>query len=263
MSDALVVLGAGAPPRAKDRRPGAPWRWASQLAGTAVLGQWSFYGIFRCPFVVPFVSCESCPVITCHGRLLTLFWGFWLALPVAALLVGRAFCGWACPGGLVNRLLGAIAPLRPRADRLAPRVAAAGAIAALAWAGHAFYTLGQERVAVPIRVGGLLESVALTFQHATSPWLVRTWIVLAVVACGIVVAHAWCRFACPTGGALELVRRGSLFGFRPTAACNDCDRCRGACELGTRPDQPGCTSCGDCRDACPSGAIRFRARWRP
>jgi ferredoxin-type protein NapH len=258
MADPLVVLGGA--PVAPRRRSLA--RWLSQLAGTALLGQWSFYGIFRCPFTVPFVSCETCPVLTCHGRLLTVFWGFWLAVPIAALLAGRAFCGWACPGGLVNRLLAMLAPLRPRAEALFSRIAGAGAIAALAWAGFAFYTQGQRRVAVSIRVGGFFQSVALTFEHATPPWLVRTWVVLAILSCGIVVAHAWCRYACPTGGALELVRRFSLFRFRPTADCNDCGRCRRACDVGTGPDEPGCTGCGDCRSACPSDAIRFGPRWR-
>jgi ferredoxin-type protein NapH len=259
MSDALVSIG---------RRPAGRTGWlprarrATQLAAVAVLGQWSFYGIFRCPFTVPYVSCSSCPVLTCHGRLLTLFWGFWLALPLAVLLFGRAFCGWACPGGFVNQLIAKIAPLRPRAEALWARIAASGGVAALAWAGWAFYTQGQKRVAIPIRVGGFFESVALTFQHASPPWLVRTWVVLGLVACGIVVANAWCRFACPTGGALELVRRFSLFGFRRTADCNDCDACRRACELGTRPDGAGCTSCGTCRGACPTGAIRFEGRWR-
>ena len=54
------------------------WRRFSQLAMLVLLGQWSFYGIFRCPFLVPYVSCQNCPVITCHGRILSTFWGFWL-----------------------------------------------------------------------------------------------------------------------------------------------------------------------------------------
>src|SRR5512138_3848353 len=90
-----------APPEEKSRTSLLMWwRRIAQTMSLAILGQWSFYGIFRCPFLVPYVSCQNCPVITCHGRLFTMFWGFWLLLPVSVLLVGRAFCGWACPGGL-------------------------------------------------------------------------------------------------------------------------------------------------------------------
>ena len=76
------------------------WRRASQVLGAAVLGQWSLYGILRCPVVVPYVSCQNCPVITCHGRLLPMYWGFWLALPASLILFGRAFCGCSGPGSV-------------------------------------------------------------------------------------------------------------------------------------------------------------------
>src|SRR5512139_3110429 len=85
------------------------WRRGAQVVSLAVLGQWSFYGIFRCPFIIPYVSCQNCPVITCHGRLLSMFWGFWIMIPVSALVFGRAFCGWFCPGGLLHQLLGMLA----------------------------------------------------------------------------------------------------------------------------------------------------------
>ena len=55
-------------------------RRATQALMLVVLGQWSFYGIFRCPYLVPFVNCETCPVITCWGRITAYFWGFWLIL---------------------------------------------------------------------------------------------------------------------------------------------------------------------------------------
>ena len=93
MSEAQVVLPKA--PAAGTRAEGirlSLWRRLSQLALIGVLGQWSFYGIFRCPFLVPSISCQNCPVITCHGRLFTMFWGFWLLLPLSVLLVGRAFC---------------------------------------------------------------------------------------------------------------------------------------------------------------------------
>ena len=231
-----------------------------QVLGAAVLGQWSLYGLLRCPFVVPFVSCRNCPVITCYGRLMPLYWGYWLALPVSALLFGRAFCGWACPGGLAVSLLGKFAPfgrsLGPRLARLV-RWGGAGKYLALAGCLYVYYVLGQPRADVPIRVGAFFEAAALTFEHASTFWLVRTAIVLGFLALGLGVAAAWCRFACPMGGALELVKGAALFKVFKTSACNGCGKCTKVCEMATRPEESNCTNCGDCLDACPTDAIGF------
>ena len=100
MSDKAGAASGEVFPMAGDRtkaRGIGRWRRLVQIAALAVMGQWSFYGIFRCPFIVPYVSCQNCPVLTCHGRLFTLFNGVWLLIPASAILFGRAFCGWACP----------------------------------------------------------------------------------------------------------------------------------------------------------------------
>ena len=164
-----------------------------QVLGAAGLGQWSLYGVLRCPFVVPFVSCRNCPVITCYGRIVPLYWGFWLALPASAILFGRAFCGWACPGGLAVSLLGKLAPFgRAMGPRLA-RLAGGGKYLALAVCLYVFYAMGQPRADVPIRVGAFFQAAALTFEHASLLWIVRTCIVLGFLALGLVLAGAWGR----------------------------------------------------------------------
>lgn len=239
-------------------RPGLKaWRRLGQLAMLAVVGQWSFYGIFRCPFLVPYISCETCPVITCHGRILSLFWGFWLLLPLSVVFFGRAFCGWACPGGLVNQLLGTSAPIKLRVRNVLTRFAPLGMVLGVAVALYAYFALGQPRAAVPIRVGGFFESAALTFEHANTLWLVRTFFVLGFLALGLALANGWCRFACPTGGVLEILKRFALFRFYKTSDCNECDKCLQVCEMGTRPAEMNCNNCGDCLDVCPADAIRF------
>ncbi len=233
------------------------WRRLSQFAMIGIIGQWSFYGIFRCPFIVPYVSCQNCPVITCHGRLLSMFWGFWLLLPVSVLLFGRAFCGWACPGGLVSQMLGKAAPLKLRVKNVFTRFAPGGQYLGLAVALYAYFLLGQPRADIPIRIGEFFKSVFLTFEHAGILWLVRSFFVLGFLALGLIIANAWCRFACPTGSMLEALKRISLFKFYKTDKCNDCNACLKACEMGTRPAETNCTNCGDCLSACPTGAIRF------
>jgi polyferredoxin len=223
----------------------------------ALLGQWSFHGIFRCPFLVPYISCGNCPVITCHGRIVSMFWGFWLLLPVSALLFGRAFCGWGCPGGLINQLFGKLAPVKLRARNFITRWAPSGKYLGLATALYIYYILGQPRADVPIRIGEFFQSVLLTFEHASPSWLIRTIFVFGCLAGGLVVADVWCRFACPGGGLLEPVRRHSIFKFYITSTCNNCDQCLDICEMGTRPNEVNCTNCGDCQGVCPSGAIVF------
>ena len=235
-------------------------RRISQLVMLALLGQWSFYGIFRCPFLVPYVSCQNCPVITCHGRIVTMFWGYWLLLPVSALLFGRAFCGWGCPGGLLNQMIGRMAPFKLRVRNTFTRFAPFGKYLGLAVALSCYYILAQPRVDVPIRIGEFFQSVALTFEHANMEWLVRTFFVLGFLGLGLIVASAWCRFACPGGGLLELVRHLALFRFYKTSKCNDCNQCLDVCHMGTRPDEANCTNCGDCREVCPSDAIVFGRR---
>jgi len=222
-----------------------------------VLGQWSFYGIFRCPFLVPFVNCQSCPVITCWGRITPLFFSFWVFLPLSVIVFGRAFCGWLCPGGLVNHLIGKASVLKMRLGKDHVKLALLGLFTGLLLALVLWLGLGNPRSMVPIRVGEFWSSLKLSFQHAFPLWLVRTFVVLGLVAAGFVVANLWCRFACPTGGALELVKRISLFRVFKTTACNDCNACLRACEMGTRPDETNCTNCGDCLRSCPVGAIKI------
>ncbi len=234
-----------------------PIRRIIQLVMLAVLGQWAFYGIFRCPFLVPFVGCRVCPVITCWGRITAYFWTFWLALPLSVMFAGRAFCGWLCPGGFVNQMLGKLSFAKLRVDnrfvRLAPYGLAIGLlVAAFLWIG-----LQNPRAMVPIRVGEFWNSIRLSFEHASLAWLVRTFVVLGLVAAGLLVANLWCRFACPTGGLLELFKGAAFFRVFKTDACTNCDACRRVCEMGARPDETNCTNCGDCLHSCPVDAIKF------
>ncbi len=232
-------------------------RRLSQAIFLGILGQWSFYGIFRCPFVVPYISCRNCPVITCHGRLFTMFWGFWLLLPLSVLLFGRAFCGWACPGGFLSQMIGKVAPLKLRTSNFLARHARAGQYLGLLVSVAAYFYFEQFRANVPIRSGGFFESVRLTFEHAGPLWLVRSLIVIGFLVLGLFAANAWCRFACPSGGMIEAVKRLSLFNFHKTSECNDCNMCLKVCEMGTRPGEANCTNCGDCRKVCPTDAIGF------
>lgn len=239
---------------AKNRRLTA-LRRIIQIGMLTLLGQWSYYGIFRCPFPVPYVSCTNCPVIACPGVSTALFWGTWLAIPLSALVFGRAFCGWACPGGLVAQLTGKLAPLKLRAKKVFNAVAPYGMYLGLMAALYLWLVLENPRWMMPIRVGEFWNSLVLSFEHAGTFWLMRTLFVLAFIVIGFGLANAWCRYACPAGGLLEILKRFSWFRLYKTQACNDCNRCLAVCEMGTRPLEANCTNCGDCLKSCPVQAI--------
>ena len=233
-----------------------PWkRRITQLAFLGVLGEFSFYGIFRCPFAVPYVSCGSCPVVQCPGRKLWLF--FWVGLGLSALLFGRAFCSWACPAGLITELFGKYSFFRGKAKASANVLISAGKYLVLAAGTVVFLFFHNPRWAIPIRTGEFWNSVKLTFEHADTLWLVRTFFVMAGIFLAFLFPQFWCRYLCPTGGILEALKRFSVFRYFMKDNCNDCDRCRDVCTMKTRPEENNCTGCGDCQDACHAGAIAF------
>ncbi len=224
-----------------------------QTASLVIFGEWSFYGIFRCPYAVPYIGCGNCPVVQCPGRS---FWMWsWILIFISALLMGRVFCGWVCPGGFAADILGAFAVVRNKiSDGIAKFLNYGKYIllmASLFW----FFILNNPRWAVPIRTGEFFKSVELTFEHAESIWIYKTIAVLAVFSAGIVVSHLWCRFFCPTGGAIELFRKISFFKYDINDNCNDCGQCKKECGPETKPAMENCTNCGDCTDVCVPEAV--------
>ena len=241
-------------------KPRLKWiRRLSQISMLFVIGEFSFYGIFRCPFAVPYVSCAGCPVIQCPGRWMV--FPFWIVLGVSAVFFGRAFCGWACPGGLVSELVSKLLnigkKIKGRIDvKLQWLKYLVLAATLILW----LYLL-NPRWAIPIRTGDFFNSVRLTFQHANNLWLIKAFFIIGIIVMGGVIGSLWCRFLCPLGGALELFRRFSLFQFKKTSACNNCGLCSNVCPMNTEPENYNCANCGDCKNSCPSDAIYFGSRF--
>jgi ferredoxin-type protein NapH len=232
-------------------------RRASQLVFLVILGEFSFYGVFRCPFAVPYVSCGNCPVLQCPGR--DLWIPVWIGLLVSGIVFGRSFCGWGCPGGLVSELLGKLAVLGGKARNALEAVSKYPVVIASLLV---LFLLNNPRWAIPIRTGDFLNSVSLTFEHADQLWLWRTGFILGGLGLAVIIPHFWCRYLCPTGGLLELFNRIAIFKYFMTPSCNDCDSCRDGCLAETRPAEINCVNCGDCKDVCPVEAIRLGTKIR-
>jgi ferredoxin-type protein NapH len=188
------------------------------------------------------------------------------AAPVAALslLLGRVFCGWLCPMGL---LLEGVDRVR-RTLRLRDRAVPGWARWPLAGAVLAASLLAGQPLAEWL---GPQPNLARLFLFGLA-W--EALIIPAVALLDLAVARRlWCRTLCPAGATYGLLARaGALRVALDGGKCNRCGACLTACPQGrfTLQDAAGrkaarlvadpqaCIACGACLDACPGGALAFR-----
>jgi len=184
-----------------------------------------------------------------------------LAVLVATLLVGNAFCGWICPFGAIQDALTWVR----RKLRLPAITVPRGLDRALRWGRFVVLAviLYFSYVTASLWFADYDPYVALFGLHwLFEPDTPALWIglsVLAVVVVGsVLVERAWCRYLCPLGGVLSVLSRFSLLRIRraPTT-CTDCSLCDKACPVGIEPSKaapmvsPDCIGCMDCVTTCP------------
>jgi polyferredoxin len=183
-----------------------------------------------------------------------------LGLLVGVLLAGGAFCGWICPLGALQDLLEGIRKrLRIPAIKVPARL-------------DRWLTYGRYLVLVGI-LYATISTTRLWFSDYDpyrtifslgwifEPNLAEHWpaYLVAVVTVGValLVPRAWCRYACPLGGAISLLQRLSLFRIRrDTSLCIDCGKCDRVCPTRlpvatSRSVTADCISCLECIETCP------------
>ncbi len=186
-------------------------------------------------------------------------------------LVGRAFCGWVCPLGLLLDLnAGLVERLRHwlrRWGRRLPEVhLPAGTkywLLGLAFGLSLVARLPAFQVISPINI------LARAFIFAPGPELL---LVGAIVLLEVFVPHGFCRALCPLGAFYSLVGRFGLVRVRidhKREGKAHCHLCTLHCPMGIRVMEdhtlagrqaiadPECTRCGACIDACPRKVLQL------
>ncbi|TFH22225.1 MAG: 4Fe-4S binding protein [Myxococcales bacterium] len=201
-----------------------------------------------------------------------------LLVPVAVtLFLGRVFCSWICPMGLLLEMSDKLRrtlrflELRPR-NLLAARstkyvLLATGLLLAFLLSMPVLGTvyppaiLSRELHELVFHVFDRAELGRFGVSLQGLSWMML--IIVAIVVVEITVSRRWwCRYVCP-GGALY-----SLIGHtRPVRVklyskeCTQCALCVAACPMGLNPmhDQMGteCDNCGVCISACNDDALGY------
>lgn len=211
-----------------------------------------------------------------------------LTLFLTTTLVGRIWCGYACPQTLltqsfmmVERWLQGDRARRLRAAQhptLASRLRIA--LTWLAWAGMGLW--------LAVTLVGYLHPIRLTLSELASGQLAPGWLGLLVFIAGVsfldfgFFREQFCHYLCPYARFQSALfdsetllvaydtERGEPRGKNGQGDCVDCTWCVQVCPMGIDirgGSQLECISCGACIDACqpvmekvhkPTGLIRYR-----
>jgi polyferredoxin len=222
--------------------------------------------VFHC-YACP-LALFACPVgVLANFSALHVFPFFALGtLVLAGAIFGGFICGWACPFGFLQDLIGRI-PV-PKVEL--PR-----------WTGHFRYAvLGVLVLAVPFLYGeshplficrlcpaGTLEGAmynvgAAAVKGTALPWPSATKLIILglLVAAMLVKWRPWCALFCPLGAIFGLFRRVSAVFLRVEPKdCVSCGLCGEQCRYGIVPEEhisdPHCVHCLECTRC---SAIRVR-----
>jgi MauM/NapG family ferredoxin protein len=210
----------------------------------------------------------------------TLYKGLSLSLFViiGTLFLGRFFCSWICPLGIINQTVGSILSKLRAADtvilnsyrklfRLKYYILAIFLITA---------AFGSLQIGLLDPIPFITRAFTISIFPAvnySSGWLslkqplYNGGTLLGIIFMAVIIANRflprfWCRAVCPLGALLGLLSfRPVLRIWRDVELCTDCKKCvtncHGGCDPHTSLRTTECHVCMNCIEDCPEQAIHF------
>ena len=236
-------------------------------------------------FCVPGLNCYSCPgalfacpigalQATLNSREFTVSCYVFGFLMMVGAFFGRFVCGWMCPFGFVQDLLGKIPFPFKRKNMpghsglvklkyivlivmvlLLPALVKDATGLGEPWFCEYICPSGTLLAGLPMLAlnPALRESVGFMFAWKFS-------ILAAVLLLAVMYYRPFCKYLCPLGAFYSVFNPVSLYRFSiDTDKCVSCGSCQRACGMDIRvwehPNDLECIRCGRCRAVCPKGAI--------
>ncbi len=250
----------------------------------AFVGLTTFANLDRMPALRHWVSkvLEVDPLValanavTTHTVYKGLLWSLIILVPT--LFLGRFFCNWVCPYGILHQFVGWLFGGLTIKDRI-------NANRYRKYQHVKYYILGAMLVAAAfgsLQIG-LLDPICLIYRSFTGAvipatqmsaphllgdyrihqgaWLIGA-VILGLVAMNLVIPRFFCRVLCPLGALLGVLSRFAWWRIeRDPAKCTDCDLCLMSCEGASDPHtnlrKAECFVCFNCIEDCPEDALSF------
>lgn len=191
-----------------------------------------------------------------------------LGLVIGVLVAGGAFCGWVCPFGAMQDLMNWVrtklhireVQVPAKADRILRfgHYLVLGMVIYQTISTVKLWFADWDPYRTLFGLGWLFE-----FNLAES-WFAYA-VVLVVLGASLFVERAWCRYACPLGGAISLLGNFSLLRIRRSdTSCKGCNVCQTPCPVKlpvatAATISSNCIGCLACVQACPRpGALELK-----
>ncbi|MFW9784706.1 MAG: 4Fe-4S binding protein [Candidatus Heimdallarchaeota archaeon] len=184
-------------------------------------------------------------------------------LLASSFMVGRIFCGFACPLGALQELLSKI---KFKSDlgtqkRVKSRIKVSNKIISIVrWSFFSliFLLAGVWSVAILQEFNPILGFYF--YNTPLSITLIPLISLIFVIIVSIFIYRPWCRLLCPFGTGSSLCGRFSRINYHRTKNCTECGLCEKVCPTNEafRGIKKGeCYYCNRCIDICPNDAIKF------
>jgi len=226
------------------------------------------------PFADPLAALEA--MLASRQFTLTLLIATGLLIGLYA-IIGRAFCGWLCPLGLLLELND---ELRTRVNRFLRR--RKKSLPDFQFPRNTKYVLLVTflllsfLIQLPIfQIVSPINSLARSFIFGPE---VGLSLVGAIVASEYFSRRAWCIALCPLGALYSIIGRFALVRIQidqqKEKSGKMCGACATHCPMQIQVledhikqgrnavDNPDCTRCGACMDGCPRDSLRLGIRFR-
>ncbi|MFZ0034703.1 MAG: 4Fe-4S binding protein, partial [Sedimentisphaerales bacterium] len=175
------------------------------------------------------------PAIGLSGTFLSV-----LGIPLLVIILGNIYCGYICPFGVAQELLGYVLPRRfkPVGSIPAKSILKAGFVKyAVLFVLIMMFFISRNRTT--LAADPLIE----VFSRSPALYTVSVGLIIAVALVGsIFYTRFWCRYLCPVGAFLSLLNNVTVLNrFLPAKRF-------GRCEFGlTTKDHTDCLYCDRCR----------------
>ena len=227
---ALTVILAGFLPSVASQliRPGAP-SWGYNVWPDPVS---SLMDVLNMPYTGIFLPL---PTMVLAGIL------------ISSLIVGRGFCGYACPAGALQEVLSRLSPKQIRLKSKATNVVRFVSL---------MVVIGLVVGVIPSPIWWLYHAFGI---FSLSFYFIPTVILIILLIGSLLVYRPWCRLLCPFGALASLASRFSYLKLNRKEGCiKGCLLCEKACptqeayRTGTKSE---CYLCNRCIEACPKDAL--------